>query len=139
MGINIGTNNVTKMFIGNTPVDKIYLGGTVVYELATTVNYIFAGYTNGLLSTESQISVTSGKDKDFVVTQNSQTSTLTIYNANNTAGADQVISISVNGETKVDHATWGVGTVGEAYPFGTGTLQWSYPKDYQIKYNITTP
>lgn len=139
MGINIGTNNVTKLFIGNTPVDKIYLGGTVVYELATTVNYIFAGYQNGLLSAENQMSVTSGKDKDFNVTQNDQTSTLTIHNANNTAGADQTISISVNGETKVNHTPWSVGTVGEEYPFGTGTLQWSYPRDYQIKFNITTP
>lgn len=137
MGINIGTNNVTKLFIGNTPVDKIYLGGTVVYELATTVKYILAGYQNGFLVTESQVSVTSGKDKDFIATLNDQTSTLTIHNANNTAGADQTISISVNGETKVNHTPWSVGTVGEEYPFGKGTLQWSYPRDYQIKYNFT--
>lgn len=135
MGIAIGINTISKMFLGDTPVNKVYLGSNLVYELINKTKWIFASKENGRIASESYPSYASGAKAVFSVAYQGIIASLTIPAVDNTAGADQVVTIKIGDEVKLENTTWAVGTESEAYSYYKGTITWSYTKANMISCN----
>lgn len=133
MTINFGNAAIAGAYLGSSKISRMYLGDVLVYGELPTTTWEQLDYTNGINTSSLTAEILDNTDYTFVLSYNSTSSSLTLHNTDNTAGAAQTVSIVVAGTTVVDHATWTVGTTSEVYPLDSErNIQWAYPKNYTI-------
>ena len=132
MTINLGNVTIASAYLGTSEVSRMYLGDVLVYGELPTTTWERRYYQNGVTMDIVNFEIADGLDYTTSWGNNYVTSTLIVHNIDNTPGAPQTVSIVVDGNTVVDHATWTVGTMSEVYPLDNRHIQWGYPKNYTI-------